>query len=164
VEVFSVFLCHGFTTERYLREVTMPALAEGGRRAGNDLDGYEVVGSPLIVTGRNEEEMAAARRGVRSQIAFYGSTPAYRGVLELHGWGDLADRLHDLSRSGGWNEMGPLIGDEVVEAFAVEAEPDKVADALLSRYGDLMTRMTFYMPYDADRSVAEQIAEQMRAA
>jgi probable F420-dependent oxidoreductase len=163
-EVCDGFLCHGFTTERYLREVTMPALHEGRRKAGKDLDGFDVSGSPLIVTGRDENEMAAARRGVQNQIAFYGSTPAYRGVLELHGWGDLADQLHVLSRQGGWAEMGGLINDEVVETFAVVAEPDRVTGELLKRYGDLMTRMTFYMPYEADKTVTNQIAEALRSA
>lgn len=163
-EVCEGFLCHGFTTERYLREVTMPALADGRSRAGKELAGFEVCGSPLVVTGRTEAEMAAARRGVQAQIAFYGSTPAYRGVLELHGWGDLAEELHRMSRAGQWAEMGDRIPDEVVDAFAVVAEPDRVADELLRRYGDLMTRMTFYMPYDADHSISLQIAEQVRAA
>jgi probable F420-dependent oxidoreductase len=98
-EVADGFLCHGFTTERYLREVTRPALARG---RGGDLAGFEVSGSPLVATGRTEEEMEAACRGVREQIAFYGSTPAYRGVLELHGWGALFEELHALSLQGRW--------------------------------------------------------------
>jgi len=163
-EVCDGFLCHGFTTERYLREVTMPALQEGRRKVGKDLDGFDVSGSPLIVTGRDDKEMAAARLGVQNQIAFYGSTPAYRGVLELHGWGDLADQLHELSRRGGWAEMGGLIDDEVVETFAVVAEPDQVSGELLKRYGDLVTRWTFYMPYEADKSVVDQIAQELRSA
>ena len=164
-EVCDGFLCHGFTTERYLREVTMPALADGRGRAGKEgLDGFEVCGSPLIVTGRNDEEMAKARQGVQAQISFYGSTPAYKGVLELHGWGDLAEDLHRMSREGKWREMGELITDEVIDAFAVVAAPEDVGAELLKRYGDVMTRMTFYMPYDVDRSVTEQIADEIRAA
>jgi probable F420-dependent oxidoreductase len=162
-EVADGFLCHGFTTERYLREVTVPALRDGRAKAGKDLAGFDVCGSPLIVTGRTDEEMARARAGVRQQIAFYGSTPAYHGVLEVHGWGDLGHELHQLSRTGQWQEMGERIDDEVVDAFAVVAEPDKVAGELLSRYGDLMTRMTFYTPYDVDGSVTGQIATDLQA-
>jgi probable F420-dependent oxidoreductase len=164
-EVCDGFLCHGFTTERYLRDVTMPALADGRGRAGKEgLDGFEVCGSPLIVTGRTDEEMAKARQGVQGQIAFYGSTPAYKGVLELHGWGDLAEELHRLSREGKWREMGELITDDVVDAFAVVGAPEEIGGELLKRYGDVMTRMTFYTPYDVDRSVTEQIADEIRAA
>jgi probable F420-dependent oxidoreductase len=161
-EVADGFLCHGFTTERYLREVTVPALTRG--RPGGDLAGYEVSGSPLVVTGRTEAEVEAACRGVREQIAFYGSTPAYRGVLELHGWAGLSDELHELSLQGRWAEMGTIIGDDVLNAFAVVAEPGKVAVELLRRYGDIMTRMTLYTPYAVDPAATEQIAADLCAA
>ena len=149
------FLCHGFTTERYLREVTLPAL--GQTRAG-----FEVSGSPLVVTGRTEEEMSQARRGVREQIAFYGSTPAYRPVLERHGWGELSGELHALSLQGQWQQMGTLIDDQVLDAFAVTAEPGRVAAELLRRYGDIMTRMTLYTPYAIDPAVTRQIAADLQ--
>src|SRR5213078_4601394 len=71
-EVCDGFLCHGFTTERYLREVTMPALRKGRATAGKELDGFEVSGLPFIVTGRDEKEVEQAKAGVRGQIAFYG--------------------------------------------------------------------------------------------
>jgi probable F420-dependent oxidoreductase len=161
-EVADGFLCHGFTTERYLREVTVPALARG--RSGGDLAGYEVSGSPLVVTGRTEAEFEAACRGVREQIAFYGSTPAYRGVLELHGWAGLSNELHELSLQGRWQEMGTIIDDDVLHAFAVVAEPGQVAAELMRRYGDIMTRMTLYTPYAIDPAVTEQIAAGLRAA
>jgi probable F420-dependent oxidoreductase len=156
-EVADGFLCHGFTTERYLREVTRPALARHGR-----LDGFEVVGSPFVVTGRTDEELEAARRGVREQIAFYGSTPAYRPVLELHGWAGLGDQLHELSLQGRWQDMGTIIDDDVLNAFAVVAEPGAVAAELLRRYGDLMTRLTLYMPYAADPEVTAQVVAGLR--
>jgi len=158
-EVADGFLCHGFTTERYLREVTVPALTQG--RA--DLAGFEVCGSPLVVTGRTEEEMNQARRGVREQIAFYGSTPAYRPVLELHGWGALSEELHTLSRQGRWQQMGTLVDDQVLDAFAVTAEPGQVAAELLRRYGDIMTRMTLYTPYAIDAAVTRQIAADLQS-
>jgi probable F420-dependent oxidoreductase len=161
-EVADGFLCHGFTTERYLRDVTRPALARG--RPGGDLAGYEISGSPLVVTGRDEEQMVGAARRVREQIAFYGSTPAYRGVLELHGWGGLSDELNRLSKQGRWQDMGLAIDDEVLHTFAVVAEPGAVAAELLRRYGDLMTRMTLYTPYGIDPAISAQITADLRAA
>ena len=158
-EVADGFLCHGFTTERYLREVTMPALDRHGR-----LDRLEVVGSPFVVTGRTEEELETARRGVREQIAFYGSTPAYRAVLKLHGWDGLGDQLHEMSLQGRWQEMGTIIDDDVLDAFAVVAEPGAVAAELLRRYGDVMTRMSLYTPYALDPAVTAQIVAELRAA
>ena len=158
-EVADGFLCHGFTTERYLREVTMPALARHGRLAG-----FEVAGSPFVVTGRTEEELEAASRGVRAQIAFYGSTPAYRAVLELHGWAGLGDQLHELSLQGRWQDMGTIIDDDVLNTFAVVAEPGEVAAELLRRYGDVMTRMSLYTPYALDPAVTARIVGDLRAA
>jgi probable F420-dependent oxidoreductase len=158
-EVADGFLCHGFTTERYLREVTVPALARSGR-----LEGFEVSGSPFVATGRNEAELEAACRGVREQIAFYGSTPAYRAVLALHGWAGLSDELHELSRQGRWKDMGTIIDDDVLNTFAVVAEPGQVAAELLRRYGDLMTRMSLYTPYDIGAEVTAPIVAELRAA
>jgi probable F420-dependent oxidoreductase len=158
-EVADGFLCHGFTTERYLREVTMPALDRHGR-----LERLEVVGSPFVVTGHTEEELEAARRGVREQIAFYGSTPAYRAVLKLHGWDGLGDQLHEMSLQGRWQEMGTIIDDGVLNTFAVVAEPGAVAAELLRRYGDVMTRMSLYTPYALDPAVTAQIVADLRAA
>lgn len=156
-EVADGFLVHGFTTERYLRDVTVPALRAGGLK-----DGFEISGSPFVVTGRTDQEVQHAMDGVRAQIAFYGSTPAYRSVLELHGWGDLQGELNALSRQNRWAEMGALITDEILDAFAVVAEPDAVAAELARRYGDVMTRMTLYTPYDLDPEVALGIAARLR--
>jgi probable F420-dependent oxidoreductase len=164
-EVADGFLCHGFTTERYLREVTVPALARGRGRAGRaDLAGFEVSGSPFVATGRNQAEFEAACRGVREQIAFYGSTPAYRPVLARHGWAGLSDELHELSLQGRWQDMGTIIDDDVLSTFAVVGLPGQVAPELLRRYGDLMTRLSLYTPYDIDPDVTTQIVADLKAA
>ncbi|WP_084532341.1 TIGR03617 family F420-dependent LLM class oxidoreductase [Nocardia miyunensis] len=116
-EVADGFLCHGFTTEAYLREVTLPALARGRQHAGAGMGGFDIVGAPFLVVGRTESELATAAAAVRGQIAFYGSTPAYRAVLDRHGWGALGEELHALSRANRWAEMAGLIDDEVLDAF-----------------------------------------------
>jgi probable F420-dependent oxidoreductase len=149
-EVCDGFLCHGFTTERYLREVTLPALERGAAKAGRTLADIEISGPAFVVTGTNEEEMAASVQGTKQQIAFYGSTPAYRGVLELHGWGGLQDDLNKMSKEGKWKEMGELITDEILDTFAVVAEPEKLAEGLHGRYGDVVSRISFYAPYASD--------------
>jgi probable F420-dependent oxidoreductase len=149
-EVCDGFLCHGFTTEKYLREVTIPALARGRAKAGKTMEGFELVGPSFVVTGTTEEEMAAAAAGTRQQIAFYGSTPAYKGVLDIHGWGGLQEELNGLSKQGNWVEMGNLITDEILNTFAVVGEPERVAPELITRYGDVIDRLSFYAPYKAN--------------
>lgn len=150
-EVCDGFFCHGFTTEKYLREVTLPALAKGREAAGKTMEGFEICGPSFVVTGNTEEEMAAAAQGTRQQIAFYGSTPAYRPVLELHGWGGLQDDLNRMSKQGKWVEMGELIDDEILNTFAVVGEPEQIGPELQRRYGDVISRISFYAPYAADR-------------
>lgn len=143
-------ILHGFTTERYVREVSMPALERGWKAGARERADFEVTGPMFVVTGTNEEEFAAARVGTKRQVAFYGSTPAYRGVLELHGWGDLQTELNALSKQGEWDTMGELIDDEVLAAFAVVGEPEEIPGLLLARYGDLLDRISFYAPYQSD--------------
>jgi probable F420-dependent oxidoreductase len=149
-EVCDGFICHGFTTERYLREVTLPALQRGRAKAGKTMEGFEIVGPSFVVSGNNEAELAAAAAGTRQQIAFYGSTPAYRAVLDLHGWGGLQDELNTLSKQGKWVEMGNLVDDEILNTFAVVGEPEQIAPELLQRYGDVIQRISFYAPYKSD--------------
>ncbi|QYN32893.1 TIGR03617 family F420-dependent LLM class oxidoreductase [Pseudonocardia sp. DSM 110487] len=150
-EVCDGLLPHAFTTERYLRERTLPVLEEGLAASGRSRAEFAIAFSGFVVSGATEEETAAAARGVREQIAFYGSTPAYRRVLDLHGWGELGDELNRLSRSTDaerWQRMGELIDDEVLGTFAVVAEPDRLGDAILHRFGGLVDRFTFYAPYE----------------
>jgi probable F420-dependent oxidoreductase len=163
-EVCDGFICHGFTTERYLREVTLPALARGRAKAGKPMEGFEIVGPSFVVTGNDEAEMAAAEQGTRQQIAFYGSTPAYKGVLELHGWNGLHEELNALSKKGGWVEMGNLVTDEILNTFAVVGEPEQVAPELLRRYGDVVGRISFYAPYRSNPDRWRQVMADLQSA
>ncbi len=149
-EVCDGFICHGFTTERYLREVTLPALVRGRAKAGRTMEGFEIVGPSFVVTGNDAEELAGAAAATRQQIAFYGSTPAYQGVLDVHGWGDLQVRLNNMSKLGEWERMGELIDDEILNTFAVVGEPEEIAPELAKRYGDVVQRISFYAPYESD--------------
>jgi probable F420-dependent oxidoreductase len=162
-EVADGFLCHGFTTEAYLREVTLPALERGRARGGAGLSGFDIVGSPFVVVGRTEEEMAAAVASVRGQLAFYASTPAYRPVLERHGWGELGDELHALSRAGRWSELGGRLDDDVVRAFAIVGEPAEVGREYARRFGDVFTRASICTPYPADPTLLAEVADAVRA-
>ena len=163
-EVCDGFLCHGFTTEKYLREVTLPALERGRAKAGKTMEGFEIVGPSFVVTGNDEAELEAAAAGTRQQIAFYGSTPAYRNVLEVHGWGGMQDELNALSKQGKWVEMGGLIDDEILNTFAVVGEPEQIAPELHRRYGDVIQRISFYAPYASDPERWRKVMTDLRAA
>jgi probable F420-dependent oxidoreductase len=162
-EVCDGFICHGFTTERYLREITIPALARGRAKAGKTMDGFEIVGPSFVATGATDEQLENAVAGTRQQIAFYGSTPSYKGVLEIHGWGGLQERLNTLSKQGKWVEMGDLIDDEILNTFAVVGEPEAIAPELGRRYGDVISRMSFYAAYDSDPERWTAVMEGLKA-
>ena len=162
-EVCDGFICHAFTTERYLREVTLPALQRGLDASGRTLNDLEISGPAFIVTGSTEEELEKSKAGTRQQIAFYGSTPAYRPVLELHGWGELQPELNRMSKDGRWAEMGDLIDDEILSTFAIVAEPSKIATEFRARYGDVVDRLGFYAPYRSDPSTWLPVLAELQA-
>jgi probable F420-dependent oxidoreductase len=162
-EVADGFFFHAFTTDRYLREVTLPALLRGRAQAGHDdLAGFTLAGPAFACVGRDEAELAAAVEGTKAQIAFYASTPAYRPVLDLHGWGGLQPELTRLSKEGRWSEMGDAIDHEVLRAFAVVGEPEQVGRGLRDRWGDAASRITLYAPYAHDEGIWPAVVEAAR--
>lgn len=159
-EVADGLLVHPFTTSRYVHEVTLPALERGAARTDRTSDAVAVSLSVLVAPDNDD----AAIDAVRGQIAFYGSTPAYRGVLERHGWGALQETLNVYTRDGRWAEMAQLISDDVLEAFAVVAPVEEIGPRILARYGDVVTRVGLYTPYalaDDDRA---KIVSSLQAA
>jgi probable F420-dependent oxidoreductase len=140
-EVADGFLCHGFTTERWMREHTLPALAEGRRRAGKSMEDFTVKAAVFVATG-TDAEMEAEIAAIRSHLAFYASTPAYRQVLELHGWGDLGPELTRLSKEGRWPEMSSLIDDDMLNAFAVVSPPEDLSRDLAARCAGVVDRVS----------------------
>jgi probable F420-dependent oxidoreductase len=161
-EVADGFICHAFTTERYLREVTIPALERGRAGIGKTLEGFEIAGPSFIVTGATTEAFDIALSETRQQIAFYASTPAYRAVLDVHGWGDLQSDLNALARQDRWQEMGQLIDDDVLNSFAIVAPPSEIAPALSKRFEDLVQRTSLYIPYESDPVTWQPVVDAIR--
>lgn len=162
-EVADGLLVHPFTTERYIREVTLPALERGLAKSGREPQGFPISFSGLVATGETDEALADATKRVREQIAFYGSTPAYRGVLELHGWGDLQSELNTLSKTGEWEKMGGLIDDDVLNAFSVVASPNDVGAVVRQRLNDVISRFSIYAPYGLSDNARRNIVSELRA-
>ncbi len=137
-EVADGILLHSFNTPKYLREVQVPAIEKGLAKAERSRASFEVAGGPWIITGRNREEIERARQPVREAIAFYGSTRTYGGVWEVHGWGEMTARLHEMSLRGEWKAMSELITDDMLDQFAVIGGPDEIVPQLLERYSGLV--------------------------
>jgi probable F420-dependent oxidoreductase len=156
-EVADGFLVHPYHTPKYLAEVIRPAIEEGAKKAGRSASDVIVSGTAFVALDDSERE------AIRSQIAFYASTPSYRPVLDFHGWGQVGEQLSALAARGKWGEMPALVSDEMLETFAVVAAWNDVADRVKARYAGLVDRIAFYRTYtpgvdeDRWRSVAGRI-------
>ncbi len=144
---------HPVCTAKYVREVMLPRIAEGARKAGRSLEEIDVWGAPIIVTGPDDRELAEERRLLKRRVAFYGSTRTYHPVFEVHGWRDMGDELHALSLEGRWEEMTAMIPDEMADEFGTVAHIDEVGEALAERWSGLLT--TLNLPTDFPLKTAE---------
>lgn len=160
-------LAHTFTTERYLREVTLPALGRGAASAGRALEGGLPAGFGLsvpafIAVGETPRELDVAIEATRRQIAFYGSTPEYLAVMDLHGWAGVHERLHAASRRGEWAEMASAVDDDMLAAFAAVGSPSEVAAGLRARFDGIATRLSFSASYPIRPEVAAALLAALR--
>jgi len=146
-ELCQGFHVHSFHTVRYLRELIIPSIMQGAETAGRQRADISLYCAVFVVTGRNRAEMQENAAMVRSQIAFYASTPSYSAVMEMHGWLDLHEQLNKLSRENRWFEMGDLISDDVLAEFAVMAPFDELGPAVRERYDGLLDGIGYYFPY-----------------
>lgn len=142
-EVADGLLLHSLTSPEYVRDVVRPALAKGAARSGRDASGITVSGGGFLITGPSRASLRAAQVEVRRRIAFYASTRTYHSVLAAHGFEEIGQRLHEMSLRGEWGEMGELVSDEMLEAFAVSGEYDEIAGEFGRRYGGLVDEAGF---------------------
>jgi probable F420-dependent oxidoreductase len=162
-EVADGFIVHPFGTEQSLRELTVPAIARGAERAGRALADVEVAFPLMAVVADDDEQLAKGRNAMRPRLAFYGSTPAYKVILDVHGWGDLQPELNRLSKDGDWATMSSLITDEMVDAFCVQGTPDEIGPIVRRRYGDLVQRVSFDTNTALDPDRAARVMAGIRA-
>jgi probable F420-dependent oxidoreductase len=162
-EVADGLLAHPFTTQRFLREATLPALERGLAASGRERSAVQISCPGMVVTGVDDRSFAEAEAATRKQLAFYGSTPAYRPVLDLHGWGDLQKELNTLSKRGAWDEMAGLIDDEMLHTFAVVGELDAIASQIRDRFDGLVDRFNLYAPSGVDPGRWAELLAELRS-
>lgn len=164
-EVADGLLVMPFNSERHFRERTVPAVELGLDRAGRVRADLEVVPQVIVATGRTEAELTTAARGVRGLLAFYGSTPAYRPVLEVEGWADRQETLNSLSKRGAIAEMIDLVDDTMVDTLAVRGTPEECAAQIVRRFGEEADRVCCYFPgYDVDLTHVRDLVTALTAA
>ncbi len=154
-EVADGMIMHPFSSAKYIREVTLPAIAAGLERSGRTLSNFELDYAPIVATGVNEASIRKAREIARDRIAFYGSTEAYKPVLDIHGWGDLQVELNRMNKRQQQKEMAALIDDEILETIAIVGTPEEVIDAMRTRFSDVVGRTGFRVPALSDEYQTE---------
>ena len=145
-------LCDGFHVHplhsvKYLREAVIPHVEEGARRAGRPRSAVTLFAPVFVVTGKNRQDMQAAKAAVKRQIAFYASTRNYRPILDLHGWGEIGPILTQKAAAGDWEGMAGEITDTMLEEFAVVGPEEEIPERLKARYTGLLDRLAFYHGY-----------------
>jgi len=162
-EVADGLIVHPFNTRRSLEEQVVPALARGRAKTDRPADAVELMWVMMVVTWSTEEEHDIAIRSVKDQLAFYGSTPAYAPVLDLHGYGDLHHDLNRLSKDGRWDEMSALVPDEVVELIAVVGPRREIAAKLAARAAGITTNISLVNNRNPDPALFADIVADLRA-
>ena len=157
-EVADGMIIHPFSTLPYIESVTMPAIERGIEKSGRSRADFELSYSCFVITGRDEEEYAKSKQEAQQRVAFYGSTPAYKGVLESIGVGELQSELNAMSKQGRWVEMGSLITDDILQEFGVMGAPETIAGQMIERYGSFVDRTSASFPISDDKQRAEVIA------
>lgn len=137
---------HPMNSPKYTREVLLPNIEAGARKAGRPLSEVDIVGAPFIITGKDEEEIEKGKGPVKQRIAFYGSTRSYLPVLATHGWEEVGLQLYRLSMEGRWGEMASLISDEMLAEFATTGTYDEIVPRLKERWGDIVTSVVLDLP------------------
>lgn len=162
-EVADGLIVHPFMTEEYLRNITLPALKRGWSKSEREPHSFDISYPIFVVSGSRDTDTRALKQEVKTQLAFYGSTPEYLRVLESVGLDYLHQQLHQLSRKSKWQDMTALISDDVMHKFAVEANPDELAIQLMKKFGDVVTRMNFDMRL-LDKSDRRQVIRQLTSS
>lgn len=167
-EVADGLLVMPFHSHRHFHERTLPAVAEGLALSGRSAGDFDVLPQAIVAMGRTDAEVAAARAGVRGLLAFYGSTPAYRPVLDVEGWGDLQPELNRLSRTGDVAAMVRLVDDRMLETIAVAGTPEECAAEIGQRFGGVpgvADRVCCYFPgYDPPTDQVAALAAALASA
>jgi len=146
-EVGDGLLVHPFHSGPFVTDRVAPAVTAGLAIAGRRREDFTVAAVAIVCTAGRDEDLEAARAGVRRLLAFYGSTPAYRVALDQHGWGELQTELNRLTKQGRWEELPGLIDDEVFDALVVQGPPGDVGRLVAERYAGRVDRVGLSMPY-----------------
>jgi probable F420-dependent oxidoreductase len=152
-----------FNSRRSLTDLTMTAVGDGLARRDRSLRTFEVVCGLIVGLGENAAAVDRARDGVRALLGFYGSTPAYRRVLEMEGRADLQGELAGVVRQGNWAALGELVGDALVDSLAICGTPAECAERIRDKVGDVADRVALFTPAPPSDAALGELVRLLRA-
>ena len=135
----------------------LPSITANLEKYGRSLDDFEIQFPVFVASGEDEKRLEQAKDAIRYRLGFYGSTPAYKNVLDTHGWGDLQPRLNRMTKEGHWDRLSAQIPDDMLHAFAAVGTPVETAQQIADRFGGLIDRCV------VDASVTPEVLEQQMA-
>lgn len=161
-EVADGLIIHPFSNEKYIREVTLPAIDRGLAKSGRTRADFEISYTPFLISGSDEASFEREKQTAKNRISFYGSTPAYKQVLGVHGWGDLQIELNGLSKQGRWADMAELVTDEMLNTMGIMGGPETIVPEMKARYGDFTDRTSGSFGF-VDDDLRRDMVAQLRA-
>lgn len=158
-QVADGFFVHPFHSPEFLAAETLPALAAGAAAADRPVADIEVACLNIVAMGSTDAALAKARRKAKEQVAFYGSTPAYAGVLDHHGYEGLQAELNTMSKQGQWQEMANRIDDDLFDLIVISGTPAEVGGRVAARNGFAdRTSLMFYGPTPTREELVEMVS------
>ena len=163
-EVCDGLLLHSINSPRYMTEVIIPAVEKGAAKSGRSRKDVTIGGGGFVLTGPTKDAIQEQRDALKRQTAFYCSTRTYFPVLEVHGFQEVGQRLHEMSLRGQWAEMGQQVSDEMVDTFTVMAEYDEVAGRIKEKWGGVLDEISFHMDTSSpdDERILKRIIEDLK--
>jgi len=162
-EVADGWIVHPLHTRKFLHDVSIPALEEGASRGGRGASDVAIGCQVITMIGSNDEQLERARNNGRAQMAFYASTPAYRVLLDHHGWGEIQPELNRLSKEGKWLDMMSHVSDDMLDTVGVSGTPAAVASELVARY-DFADRVSLVIYNETEPGAVDDILRTVKAA
>ena len=154
------FIVHPFHTSKFLKNVTLPSVKKG--LESSQAKEFDISLGVMVATGTTDEEIAKARDACKAQIGFYGSTPAYKVVLEQHGWEGVQMELNKMTKKGLWQDIGGLVTDEMLESIAVTGTPSEVSAQIFDRYANIAVRIAPSI-FSGDTAVIAELIKGLKA-
>lgn len=146
-EIADGFIVHPMHPARYVRDFVLPYVQEGLARSGRSRADVQIYAPVIIAPGETRAEVDAALAQARERIAFYGSTPTYRPMLEILGYGDVADRLRQMMAERRGAELPAQVPQAVLDAIVVSGSYEAIGHELRTRYDGLLDRVASYWPF-----------------